>query len=42
MDVKGYIKASIDTKTKILNDEKILSTIKDKKRSPENRTSFIL
>lgn len=27
MDIKEYIKASIDTKTKILNDEKILSVI---------------
>lgn len=27
MDIKGYINASIDTKTKILNDENILSTI---------------
>ena len=29
MDIKGYIKNSIDTKTKILNDEKILSAIKN-------------
>ena len=27
MDIKNYIQASIDTKTKILNDEKVLSTI---------------
>jgi D-sedoheptulose 7-phosphate isomerase len=27
MDIKAYIKNSIDTKTKILNDEKILKTI---------------
>lgn len=27
MDIKNYIRASIDAKTKILNDEKILSTI---------------
>ena len=27
MDIKKYIQASIDTKTKILNDEKIISTI---------------
>ena len=28
MNIKEYIKASIDTKTKILNDEKIIATIK--------------
>ena len=28
MDIKNYIQASIDTKTKILNDETILETIK--------------
>lgn len=28
MDIKKYIAASIDTKTKILNDEKIIETIK--------------
>ena len=27
MDIRNYIQASIDTKTKILNDDKILSTI---------------
>jgi len=29
MDIKEYIKASIDTKTKILNDEKMISTIEN-------------
>ena len=29
MDIKKYIQDSIDTKTKILNDEKILSAIKN-------------